>query len=153
MMQRAMLDEQAGTAMAHAATEGPIGIIMAASTSAQMVHGDKMAPRGPREEKGFFSWQCMPQLGQNGDKKANRLTDMRSLGNQAVGGASATAYEFYVLDGDRFLGPVRLLVAKDSGLPLRIEMTDLQEHCSIHMDYSFDKITDIEVPACMASGQ
>src|SRR5229473_6023991 len=154
MMERAMLDRQAATVMAHATAEGPIGVIAAASVSAQMVHGSMMAPRRLSEEK-LFSWQCMPQLEgeQNGGKKTNQLTDMRSLGNQAVGGTSATAYEFYVLDGDRFLGPVRLLVAKDSGLPLRIEMTDPQEHCTIHMDYSFDKITDIEIPACMTSGQ
>lgn len=155
MMERAMLDRQAATVMAHATAEGPIGVITAASVSAQMVHGGMMATPRLREEKEFFSWQCMsqPDGGQNGDKKTDQLTDMRSMGNQAVGGTSATAYEFYVLHGDRFLGPVRLLVAKDSGLPLRIEMTNLQEHCSIHMDYSFEKITDIEIPACMASGQ
>jgi hypothetical protein len=58
-----------------------------------------------------------------------------------------------VRDGDRFQGPVRLLVAKDSGLPLRIEMTDPQLQGSMHLDYSFDNIGDIEIPACMASGQ
>jgi hypothetical protein len=155
MMERAMLDRQAATVMAHAAAEGPIGAITAANISAQMVHGNMTATRDLRKEKDFFSWQCTPQLGggQDGDKKTNQLTDMRSLGDQAAGGTSATAYEFYVLDGDRFLGPVRLLVAKDTGLPLRVEMTDQQGHCRIHMDYSFDKITDIEVPACMASSQ
>ncbi len=155
MMERAMLDRQAATVMAHAAEEGPIGALTAANISAQMVHGNMMATRELSKEKDFFSWQCMPGLkgAQNEDKKTNQLTDMRSLGDQAAGGTSATAYEFYVRDGDRFLGPVRLLVAKDTGLPLRIEMTDPHGHCSIHMDYSFDKITDIEVPACMASGQ
>ena len=154
-MERAMLDRQTATVMAHAEAEGPIGAITTTNMSAQMVHGNMMAARGLKKENGFFSWQCMPQLGgaQNRVKKANQLTDMRSLGDQAVGGTSATAYEFYVREGDRFLGPVRLLVAKDTGLPLRIEMTDPQGHSSIHMDYSFDKIPDIEVPACMASGK
>jgi len=154
-MERTMLDQQAATAMAHAAAEGPIDAITAANIGAQMAIGNMMAARDLKKEKEFFSWQCMPQLGggQNGDKKTNQLTDMRSLGDQAVGGTSATAYEFYVRDGDRFQGPVRLLVAKDTGLPLRIEITDPQGHGSIHMDYSFDKINDIEVPACMSSGQ
>jgi hypothetical protein len=154
-MERAMLDRQTATVMAHAAAEGPIGAITTANMSAQMVHGNMMAARGLKKENEFFSWQCMPQFGgaQNGDKKINQLTDMSSLGDQAVGSRSATAYEFYVREGDRFLGPVRLLVAKDTGLPLRIEITDPQGHSSIHMDYSFDKIPDIEVPACMASGK
>jgi hypothetical protein len=153
-MERAMLDRQVAIVMAHAAAEGPIGAIAAANISTQMANGNVMPAREVKKRKEFFLWQCMPQLGdgQNGDKKANQLTDMRSLDDQAVGGKSATAYEFYVRDGDRFFGPVRLLVAKDTGLPLRIEMSDLQGHCSIHMEYSFDKIPDIEVPACMASG-
>jgi hypothetical protein len=154
-MQMAMLDRQAATAMAHAAAQGPIGAISAANIGLQMAVGNIMGAREFKKEKEFFSWKCMPQLGggQNADKKTNQLTDMRLLGDQSVGGAVASAYEFYVRDGDRFQGPMRLLVAKETGLPLRIEMTDPQGRGSMHMDYSYDKITDIEVPACMASVQ
>ena len=154
-MQMSMLDRQAATAMVHAAAQGPIGAISAANIGLQTAVGNIMGARELKKEKEFFSWKCMPQLGggQNADKKTNQLTDMRLLDDQTLGGAAVSAYEFYVRDGDRFQGPLRLLVAKDTGLPLRIEMADPQGRGGMHMDYSYDKITDIEVPACMASGQ
>ncbi len=154
-MQMAMLDRQAATAIAQAAVSGPLGWIGAANMAAQTALGHVMAERGLKKEKEFFSWKCMDKLGggQEGSERKNLLTDMRLLGDQAVEGKSATAYEFYVRDSEKFQGPVHLLVAKDSGLPLRIEMTDPQGRGSMHMDYSFDKIGDIEIPACMASAQ
>ena len=153
-MQMAMLNQQAGAAIARAAAEGPIGAINAAMIAGATAMANIEAPRGLKKERGFFSWQCMPQLDseKSTDRKTNQLTDLRLLGDQLVGSVSTTAYEFYARDGDQFQGPIRLLVAKDTGLPLRIEMTDPQGHGSMHMDYSFDKITDIEIPACMASG-
>ncbi|MBZ5501820.1 MAG: hypothetical protein LAN59_06180 [Acidobacteriia bacterium] len=154
-MQMAMLDRQAGVAMAHAAAQGPMGAITAGMIAVQPLIANIEAPRLLKKEKDFFSWKCMPELGggQSATQKKNQLTDMRLLGDQAVGGRSATAYEFYVRDGDRFQGPLHLLVAKDTGLPLRIDMTDPQGHGSMHMDYSFDGISDIEIPTCMASAQ
>lgn len=152
-MQMAMLDRQAATAIAQAAVSGPLGWIGAANTAAQTALGHVMAERGLKKEKEFFSWKCMDKLGggQEGSERKNLLTDMRLLGDQAVEGKPTTAYEFYVRDGDKFQGPVHLLVAKDTGLPLRIEMTDPQGRGSMHMDYFFDKIGEIEIPACMAS--
>ena len=154
-MQMAMLDQQAGMAMAHAAIEGPMGAIAAGNIAAQALFAHIEAPRLLKKEKDFFSWKCMPELGggQNATQKKNQLTDMRLLGDQSLGGISATAYEFYVRDGDRFQGPLHLLVAKDTGLPLRIDMTDPQGQGSMHMDYSFDGLTDIEIPSCMASAR
>jgi hypothetical protein len=156
-MEMAMLDRQAVTAMAHAAAGGPIGAITAANIGAQTAVGNVMAAREFKKEKEFFSWKCMDKLGGGQEasqsQRKNQLTDMRLLGDRAVEGRPATAYEFYVRDGDKFQGPMHLLVAKDSGLPLRIEMTDPQGRGGMHMDYSFDKIGDIEVPACMASAQ
>ena len=153
-MEMAMLDRQATMAIARAAAEGPIGAIQAATTAAETVLANIMAQRLMKKEKEFFSWQCIPQQvgSKSGDAKTNPLTDMRLVGDESAGGAPATAYEFYVRNGDQLQGPVRLLVAKDTGLPQRIEMTDPQGRGSMHMDYSFDKITDIEIPACMASG-
>jgi hypothetical protein len=155
MMQLEMLNRQASTAIIQAAAEGPIGAISAANISAQMVIGNIEAARLMKKAKDFFTWQCVPGLGggQKTNQKQNLLTDMRLLGDQAVSGTPATAYEFYVRDGDRFQGPVHLLVAKDTGLPLRIDMGDPQGRGSMHMDYSFDKINEIEIPSCMANGQ
>jgi len=154
-MQMAMLDRQAGVAMAQAVAQGPLGAITAGTIAAGTIIGNIEVPRLLKKEKDFFSWKCMPELGggQNAAQKENQLTDMRLLGDQSVGGRSATAYEFYVRDGDRFQGPLHLLVAKDTGLPLRIDMTDPQGHGSMHMDYSFDGITDIEIPICMAGAR
>jgi hypothetical protein len=154
-MQMAMLDKQAATAVAQAAASGPLGWVSAATAAAGAAASNVMMARELKQEKEFFSWQCMGKLGgglQTGERK-NSLTDMRLIGDQAVEGKPATAYEFYVRDGDKFQGPIRLLVAKDTGLPLRIEMADPQGRGSMHMDYSYDKIADIEIPACMANAQ
>jgi len=154
-MQLAMLDQQAATAMARAAISGPLGWISAATTAAATALGNVMAARALKQQKEFFSWKCMDKVGvgQEGAERKNVLTDMRLLDDQTVEGKPATAYEFFVRDGDKLQGPVRLLVTKDSGLPLRMEMTDPQGRGSMHMDYSYDNIGDIEMPACMASGQ
>ena len=154
-MQMAMLEQQSVTAMAQAAATGPLGAMSAAYLGAQMAIGNLMTARTLKKEKEFFAWKCMDQLGggQNSGQKTNQLTDLRLLGDQAVGGTSATAYEFYVRDGDHFQGPMHLLVDKGTGLPLRIEMTDPQGRGSMHMDYSFDKIGEIEIPTCLASAQ
>ncbi len=154
-MQMAMLDQQAGVAMAHAAAEGPIGAFTAGSIAAQTLVAHIEAPRLLKKEKEFFSWKCMPELGGGPDaaQKENQMTDVRLLGEQSLGGRSATAYEFYVRDGDRFQGPLHVLVAKDTGLPLRMDMADPQGLGSMHMDYSFDGITDIEIPSCMAGAR
>jgi hypothetical protein len=154
-MQMEMLNRQAATAIAQAAASGPLGWVSAANIAAQTAIGDAMAARGLKQEKEFFEWKCMDKLGggQASDQKINKLTDMRLLPDQAVGGISTAAYEFYVHEGDNLQGPVHMMVAKDTGFPLRIEMNDPQGRGSIHLDYSFDKIGEIEIPACMAKAQ
>jgi hypothetical protein len=154
-MQMAMLEKQAALAMAQAAATGPMGAIAAANMAAQMAIGAAMAARELKKEKEFFTWKCMDKLGggQPTGERKNQMTDLKPLGDQAVGGVSAAGYEFFVRDGDKFQGPIHLLVDKSSGLPLRIDMTDLQGRGSMHIDYSFDKIGDIEIPACLANAQ
>lgn len=44
-------------------------------------------------------------------------------------------------------------MAKDIWLPLPIEMTSPHMQGGIHMGYTFDKVGEIEIPACMASEQ
>ena len=153
-MQMAILNQQASAAIARAAAQGPIGAISAGMITGLTTMANIEAPRMLKKEKDLFSWKCIGQLGgeQSANQKTNQLTDLRPLGDQSVGDVSAAAYEFYARDGDQFQGPIHLLVAKDTGLPLRIEMNDPQGHGSMHIDYSFDKINDIEIPACMASG-
>jgi hypothetical protein len=50
---------------------------------------------------------------------------------------------------------MRMYVAKETGLPVRIEMTDARmAGASMKMEYyDFDKGGDFEVPACLAEGK
>ncbi len=43
-----------------------------------------------------------------------------------------------------------MYVAKDSGLPKRIEMTDPQGHGTMMMNYEYSAVPEIEVPECLA---
>ena len=76
-------------------------------------------------------------------------SDLKNLGDETVNGTSTSAYEFYARDGDKLRGPVRFYVAKDTGLPLRLAMTDPEGHGSINMDYDYSSVPDIEVPNCL----
>jgi hypothetical protein len=151
-MQMAMLEKQASTAMAQALAQGPLGMVSAAMAGAQMAQGLAAAMTVRKVERDLFSWKCMPQMGQTGSKQSPaQLTDLRPVGDQTVDGTVASAYEFYVKDNGRSQGPIRLLVAKDSGLPLRIEMTDPGGHGSMQMNYTdFNKTSPIEIPDCLA---
>jgi hypothetical protein len=154
-MQMAILDQQASMAVSHALAEGPMGGVHAAFITGMTAMAHAQAPMMLKKEKDFFSWKCLPgtepQAGSQ--KTASSLTDLRTMGDQAVEGTPATAYEFYTREQGRLQGPVRMYIAKGSGLPLRIEMTDPQGHGSVHMDYvDIGRPVDIEVPACLAGG-
>jgi len=105
----------------------------------------------------FFTWQCVSTGNrQPVDRTAPPpLTDLQPAGGETLEGVAVSTYEFYVRDKDQFRGPMRMHVAKDTGLPARIEMTDPQMRGgSVQMDYyDFDKGGEIEVPACLAQGK
>jgi len=150
-MQMAMLEKQAATSVAQALAKGPLGPIEAAmqgaSTAANLAAG--MALKKKSHE--FFSWQCIDTSQQQNEKTVPQLTDLRTIGDQKVGNIDVTAYEFYVNENGKSQGPVRLLVAKDSGMPLRIEMNDPGGRGGMHMDYTdFNKTTQIEIPECLS---
>jgi hypothetical protein len=78
------------------------------------------------------------------------LTDLCVAGDQTVDGVAVTGYEFFVEDG-KFQGPLQMYVAKETGLPLRIAMSDPRAGGGMHMDYfGFNQGGDFEVPACVA---
>jgi hypothetical protein len=57
---------------------------------------------------------------------------------------------FYVKEKGQFHGRVRLDVADDSGLPVRLELADPGSPGRMTMDYyDFDQPAEIEVPPCM----
>lgn len=153
-MQLAMMDRQAGMAVAQALTQGPLGAISAAVIAGQTALAHVEIPRQLKKEKEFFEWKCVDQPGgAPAQRTPAQLTDMRSVGDQMVGTTAASGYEFYVHEGSKVNGPVRLLVAKDTGLPLRIEMTDPGGRGSMQMDYDFTPAGEIEVPECLAKGK
>lgn len=156
-MQMAMLDKQAGMAVTHALTEGPLGAISAGMAAGQVAVMHAEAPRRLHEAEAFYSWKCLETSSGSDRKKAPaQLTDLKVIGDETVGATATTIYEFYANDGDGPRGPVRLYVAtdgRDSGLPLRIHIDDPQGHGSMEIDYSYGPFADIEVPACLAQGQ
>jgi hypothetical protein len=157
-MQMAMLEQQAAGAVKQAMAQGPAGAVTAGLAVSAVALAAVMAPRLLKKEKDFFSWQCTPTpAGADADaarKDPAQLTDLRVTDDQMVEGVAASAYEFYVRDGDTFRGPVHMLVAKDTGLPFRLEMTDPQARGGMQMDYyDVNKPLNIEVPSCLANGK
>ncbi len=146
-----MMEKQAATSVAQALAQGPLGAISTAMQGAAAAASMAQAVALNRKAHEFFSWQCVPGAGQSAEKTAPQLTDLRAIADQKVGETSAAAYEFFVNEDGKSQGPVRLLVAKDSGLPVRIEMNDPQGHGSVHMDYTdFNKNASIEIPDCLS---
>ncbi len=151
--QLAELDRMAASAIAHAAAEGPMGAIGAGMTAAQLAITHVEVPKMLKKGREMFSWQCrdVPQSGGPGGRSTTQLTDFHPIGDQNVNGAMADEYEFYSYDNPKTQGTVHLCVAKDSGLPMRIEMVDSGGAGGIQMNYSQLTVpANIEVPACMS---
>jgi hypothetical protein len=150
-MQMAMMEKQAATSVAQALAQGPLGAISAAVQGASAAASMAEVVALKRKAREFFSWQCIPGVGQPAEKAAPQLTGLRAATDQKVGETNAAAYEFFVNENGKSQGPVRLLVAKDSGLPVRLDVTDPQGHGSVHMDYTdFSKTVQIEIPDCLS---
>jgi len=150
--QLAQLDRMAASAIAHAAAEGPMGAIGAGMTAAQTALAHVEVPRMLKKQREMFSWQCRdaPQSGGPGGQSTTQLTDLHPIGDQNVNGAMADGYEFYSYDNEKTQGTVHLFVAKDTGLPLRIEMSDPNSGNGVQMNYSqLTGPANIEIPACM----
>ena len=90
-----------------------------------------------------------PKSGGPGQQSTTRLTDLHPIGDQKVDGKAADGYEFYAYD-EKTQGTVHLYMAKDTGLPLRIEMGDPNSGGGVQMNYSeLSTPVNIEIPACM----
>jgi hypothetical protein len=149
-IQMALLDKQAGMAIAQALAQGPYGAIRAGMIGAETVAFNIMAERELKKAEEFWNWRCLDQPGGGPEKTAPaQLTDVKAVGDESVNGKAAAAYDFFVNEDGRRNGPVRLLVAKDNGLPLRIHMDDPGGHGSIDMDYDQETTGEIEVPKCL----
>ena len=147
----AELDRMAATVIARAAAEGPMGAIGAGMTAAGVAMAHAEVPKMLKMERDMFSWQCrdVPQSGP-GAQSTTQLTDFHPIGDQNVNGAMADGYEFYSYDNQKTQGTVHLFVAKDTGLPLRIEMVAPNGAGGIQMNYGpLTGPANIEIPACM----
>lgn len=154
--QMAQQDRQAAIAITQSLASGPMGAINAGLIGGVTVAANVAAVSMRKKAHDFYSWQCMPA---SSEGPVNRnapppLTDLRIVGDQMLDGVPVTTYEFYVLDKGEFHGPMHMHVAKDTGLPVRIEMSDPQMGGGMRMDYyDFNKGGDIEVPACLSDGK
>ena len=149
-MQLAMMEKQAAMTMAQAAAQGPYGAVQAAMTAAETAAFAAMAVREEKKAKEFWGWKCMDVNSEKADHSKNPLSDLTVIGDDTVNGTPVTAYEFFVKEKDQIRGPMRLSINKSTGLPLRIDMKDPSMPGTMRMDYSYDNIGDIEMPACMA---
>lgn len=151
------LDKMAARAIVQSLAEGPVGWARAAMMGAETAAFNAEAAALRKRAHDFFTWQCLtPPARQPVDRTVPPpLTDLQAAGDQTLDGVAVSTYEFYVREKDQFHGPMRMHVAKDSGLPMRIEMTDPQMRGgSMRMDYyDFDKGGDLEIPACLAKGK
>jgi hypothetical protein len=147
----AELDRMAATTVARAAAEGPMGAIGAGMTAAGVAMAHAEVPKMLKKERDMFSWQCrdVPQGGP-GAESTTQLTDFHPIGDQNLNGAIADGYEFYSYDNQKTQGTLHLFVARDTGLPLRLELADPGGAGGIQMNYGpLTGSVNIEVPACM----
>ena len=149
-MQMAMMEKQAAMSVAQALAKGPLGPVEAAMQGATAAANLAAGMAVKRKAHEFFSWQCIDTPQQQNERTAPQLTGMHTIADQKVGAIEAAAYEFFVNENGKSQGPVRLLVAKDTGLPLRLDMNDPEGRGSMHMDYlDFGKTAQIEIPDCL----
>ena len=115
-----------------------------------MAHAE--APKMLKKERDMFSWQCrdVPPSGPAA-QSTTQLTDLHPIGDQNVDGTIADGYEFHSYDNEKTQGTVHLLVAKDTGLPLRLELIDPHGAGGIQMNYTLLATPPkIETPPCLA---
>jgi hypothetical protein len=148
----AELDRMAATSIARAAAEGPMGALGAGMTAASVAMAHVESAKMLKMQRDMFSWQRrdVPPSGP-GAQSTTQLTDMHSIGDQNVDGTMADGYEFHSYDNEKTQGTVHLLVAKDTGMPLRLELIDPRGAGGIQMNYTLLATPPaIETPPCLA---
>ncbi len=146
----AMYDQMMGAAVVRQAGEGPIGMAVAAMDVGLIAATHVEVAATLKKAKDFFSWRCEPQPQSTAQQALPDLTDLTVVGDDTINGVAMSKYDFYVRDNGKLNGPVHLTVAKDSGMPMRLEMTDPGGMGSMTMDYDTTTPVDIEIPPCMA---
>ena len=141
-------------AIARSALMGPLGGVSAAMTAGMTAMAHAQAAAALKQAHAFFTWQCSDApagASAKRDPASVQFTDLTDLGPQTIGGVTGNGYHFYVKENGRFDGPVRVLVARESGMPRRFEFADPRGGGKMAMNYSdFDKPAKIDLPSCLA---
>ena len=155
MRQLAEYEAQAASSIARNLAMGPMGWVEAGLGAAGAAASVAGAAKVRKQAHEFFEWTCMDSgAAPSARREPPPLTDLRNLGEQTLDGVPVTSYEFYVHEDGRFHGPVQMSVAKDSGLPLRIGVSDARMGGGMQMEYfGFNQGGDFEVPACLGERQ
>jgi|SRR5579872_6024686 len=155
--QLAESEEHAATSIAKNISMGPMGLASAGVSAAAAAANVAEAGRIRKQAHDFFEWSCMDAPAQKAAAQRREpppLTDLRVVGDQTLDGVAVTSYEFFVHEGGKFQGPLQMHVAKETGLPMRISMTDPRAGGSMQMDYyGFNQGGDIEIPPCFTEGK
>ena len=156
--QLAEAEASSASSIARNLAMGPMGMVSAAVQAAGAAASAAEAAAVKKQAHDFWEWQCRDGGGQasrsdtaQATRPAPPMTDLRVVGDDTINNVPVTSYEFYVRDGGQFHGPMQMYVAKDSGLPVRMGMSDPRMNGSMQMDYfGFNEGGDFEVPACLA---
>ena len=149
--QLAMMDAMFAQSTLKRAASGPIGWATAGMDMGVDAMEHAAAAKMLKKAKDTMSWQCQsldPAVVANA-RATPDLTDLKPLGDDSINGVAVTKYEFYAHSNGKTNGPVRLSVAKDTGLPARLEMSDPGTQNSMTMDYDTTTPVNIEIPDCM----
>jgi hypothetical protein len=153
--QFAQAEEQSSMSIAKSLAMGPMGLVSGAVQAAGAAASVAEAAKVKKQAHDFWEWSCMDGGGAapaQSRQEPPPLTDLKVLGDQTVDGVAVTSYEFYVKANGKFQGPVQLHITKDSGLPMRLLMSDPRAGGGMQMDYfGFNQAGDIEVPGCLSS--
>ena len=147
-------EAQAAKSITRSLQSGPMGLVGAAVSAGAAAANVAAIESGRKKAHDFFEWTCMEAAGGSAapspHKEPPPLTDLRVAGDDTIDGVAVTNYEFYVKENGKFQGPLRMAIAKDSGLPMRMVMSDPSGQGSMRMDYfGFNQGGDFEIPACM----
>ncbi len=156
--QLAEQETRSASSIAKNAASGPLGWVSSAVSAAGAAASAAGAARLKKQAHEFFEWTCMDSSASANASQSRKepppLTDLRVVGDQTLDGVNVTGYEFYVSQGGKSQGPIQMYIAKDSGLPVRLGMSDARVGGGMQMDYfGFNQGGDFEIPACLAEGK
>lgn len=152
----AEMNRMAARSIASSLASGPVGWASMGLQAASTALSEVELAKSVKMAHEFFEWQCVKSKPQAPVDRSvpPPITDLNPAGDRVVDGTPITSFEFFYHDQqkDEYHGPMRLHVAKDSGLPMRLEMSDPQMRgMTMNMDfYDVDKVAPIEIPSCLA---